>query len=401
MASFEERLLYQDFGFFLSRWTSVGMAVNPQAGLGPPCYEVVGWAYAYQDLDLGDDRFIHLDVYLLPGNSFVNIFLLTDETGAGQIFRVDGRPGHSCGFASSSGWNTYGEPAGFGPVSVDEWHHVILVVDGPVITGIIDGQFFGAWPYTTNGGVLGLHGGDDTSLGGRFDTIIVAPASVRTTGILANLPSYFDLHDRSKLFWALVRALGRALDDVDAEHFSNHELFRVVTATGEALDKHAVLYGVKRFSGETDKDFRARILASLAQLSGTRSSVEAAVAAFVPRTDFVIFEFGQDSWVLGESQLGHDTIIRAAPMAPFNFEVFVNDSSANEQWPDTTAQDETYVVGDETLVLGEEAARGRVLIETVFNTPATVVISFNVAQLQQAVKAAKMAGTVDTVVVSA
>lgn len=193
-----------------------------------------------------------------------------------------------------------------------------------------------------------------------------ATTSPRALALLALLPSYFDIEDTSKLFYALFDAFGQALDGGDSDQDPNQ--WRVQTATGEALDRLADFFGVSRFAGETDTAFRARILASLASRSGTRKSVHDAVALYVPDPLFTIFEFGSDSWVLGDSALGYDTIIRTDPLGPFEFEVYV-------------------------ITSGEGGFYGPT--QPFYSSPP--LTAEDQARIRAAVKDAKMAGTVDNV----
>lgn len=153
----------------------------------------------------------------------------------------------------------------------------------------------------------------------------------RIDDLVEKLSSIFDRYNTNLEFYKFLRSLAQALDGVDIEADNNLLRFSVQIATGQYLDAHGKFYSVPRTAGESDVDYRKRIIASLAQYSGTRKSVEDAVLAFVNEEDLTIFEFGHDQWILGESQLGYDTIIKDVPLGPFEFEVYVYNSATRTQ----------------------------------------------------------------------
>lgn len=143
--------------------------------------------------------------------------------------------------------------------------------------------------------------------------------------LLSRLSNIFDISDGSKLFRAFLGALTRAINDTRIKRIDTINQFSVQAASGAYLDEHGKFYSVSRYAGESDDEYRQRILANIGRFYGTRKSVEDAIAVFVARDKIVIYEFGRDLWVLGVSQLGVDTILRDTPLGPFTFEVVIFD----------------------------------------------------------------------------
>lgn len=96
-----------------------------------------------------------------------------------------------------------------------------------------------------------------------------------------NLPGWWNIDDNSTTT-QLLRAYCEELDDVASEiDFVELQVF-ISTASGQALDDLAKLFRLSRRAGETDDEFRDRILAYFKQFSGggtAQSIIDAVVQA--------------------------------------------------------------------------------------------------------------------------
>lgn len=79
---------------------------------------------------------------------------------------------------------------------------------------------------------------------------------------------------------AIFTKVGQAILDANAAILAFKEQVTVQTATGEYLDQHAKMYGVRRLTGESDADFRTRILAVLKAGKCTLAAIQTAVVNY-------------------------------------------------------------------------------------------------------------------------
>lgn len=105
-----------------------------------------------------------------------------------------------------------------------------------------------------------------------------------------------------EVYTAILGAVGTALDSLDPFQMGLPSEFAVTTATGEALDKHGADWGVPRRAGETDNDYRIRILAMLFIYANSASvaGITAAVALFTGANPIFI-DCSSDGWICSVS----------------------------------------------------------------------------------------------------
>jgi hypothetical protein len=155
----------------LSQWTAVSATVDTGNGNPAPSLQALTSQYAYRNVGVAPNQTIEFDVYLLPGTPLANLYFMCNASGAGQMFRIEGRAGNSSGFAPTTSWTSWSGPSGYSNVSVSAWHHVKLIIGATTVEGFIDGVSYGTYTFANNGGYIAVHG--DGGNGGRFDNIAV------------------------------------------------------------------------------------------------------------------------------------------------------------------------------------------------------------------------------------
>lgn len=140
-----------------------------------------------------------------------------------------------------------------------------------------------------------------------------------------------------EVYSAILGAIGYALDQYDPTRIIYSDAipgvivtvqnnlaseFSVTTATGTALDLHGFDWGVIRRSGETDNDYRSRILSMLPlYVNGpTVPGIEAIVRPFTGEVP-IIFEYGPSAFTMGESAIGDAGFSTSTDV--FTFEIHV------------------------------------------------------------------------------
>ena len=164
----------------LNSWTTVGARVDTAVGIPAPSYQVKGGQYAYKSVPIGPNTVVNFDAYVASGTtSLLNFYFMTNANGKGQMFRLDGRPGNSSGFAITASWTSWQFPTGYGPVAKNVWHHVKLIIGTSTVKGFIDGVSYGTYTLTSTGSYIAIHGDVSSAAGGYFDNISI----VRSTDI--------------------------------------------------------------------------------------------------------------------------------------------------------------------------------------------------------------------------
>lgn len=104
------------------------------------------------------------------------------------------------------------------------------------------------------------------------------------SNILSNLTRVFNKKSSRELKFttgAIDRALTMASTDVNLLNLE----FVITTSTGEWLDEWGSWFGVARLEGETDEDYRNRILASCIRPKSTIPSIEDAIQSYLGDKD--------------------------------------------------------------------------------------------------------------------
>jgi hypothetical protein len=155
----------------LSQWTVVGATVASSNGNPAPSFQATSGQYAFRKVGVAPNQTLEFDVFLLSGTPLANLFFMCNASGAGQMFRIEGRAGNSSGFASTTSWTSWLAPSGFSNVSVGVWHRVKLVIGSTTVEGFIDGASYGTYTFANTGDYIAVHG--DGGTGGRFDNISI------------------------------------------------------------------------------------------------------------------------------------------------------------------------------------------------------------------------------------
>jgi hypothetical protein len=112
-----------------------------------------------------------------------------------------------------------------------------------------------------------------------------------------------DSHDVSApVYSAVLGAIGSVLDQFDPFQIGLPQEFSVTTATGSALDRHGLDWGVYRHAGESDDAYRSRILAMLPVYANgaTNTGISGIVAAFTGAAPQLL-DCSSEGWVWTES----------------------------------------------------------------------------------------------------
>jgi hypothetical protein len=127
---------------------------------------------------------------------------------------------------------------------------------------------------------------------------------VQAKNILNRLSNIFTSDPNSNL-GSLIGAIGERLDAVDPNQTNLANQFSVSTATGEFLDMNGNDFGVNRRLGESDDDYRKRILAVVPIYTNgpTVPAISQIVQNFTGVAPMII-EFGPDGFTMGVSPMG-------------------------------------------------------------------------------------------------
>ncbi len=148
-------------GTTLAGWTVSGVSVDPGIGTPAPAFAAPGSnAYAWRD-----DHTV-FSVYTLEMNSSAlgDFYFGCDDTGAGQMFRLDTRGGTNlAGFATTNSWTSWNAPAAGFAAPPNTWVQVVLTVSAGSVTADCtwSGGSASVGPYTlanTTGTAYGMQG---------------------------------------------------------------------------------------------------------------------------------------------------------------------------------------------------------------------------------------------------
>jgi hypothetical protein len=112
-------------------------------------------------------------------------------------------------------------------------------------------------------------------------------------------------HDvNGEVYSVILGAIGNAIDQFDPNRINLKSEFSVTTAIGNALDSNGQDWSTPRRNGESDSSYRSRVL-SLLPLYSHGPSVPGVSAVATPFTGAqpVIFEYGPEGFVMGESTI--------------------------------------------------------------------------------------------------
>lgn len=115
-----------------------------------------------------------------------------------------------------------------------------------------------------------------------------------------------DSHDvNGEIYSVILGAIGNAIDQYDPNQIKLVSEFSVTTATGDALIRNSQDWGVNKRNGESETSFRNRILSVLPlYANGPRPDGIKAVATPFTGTAPIIFEYGPEGFIMGESTIG-------------------------------------------------------------------------------------------------
>ncbi|RLG89863.1 MAG: hypothetical protein DRO36_07065, partial [Candidatus Hecatellales archaeon] len=94
-----------------------------------------------------------------------------------------------------------------------------------------------------------------------------------------HLPNF--LYEESEIMNAIVEAIESEIQRLNNYIDSQLSSLFIETATGKALDRIGLLARVKRLSGESDENFRKRILASIQGVTGVKSVISSIIKSIL------------------------------------------------------------------------------------------------------------------------
>jgi hypothetical protein len=137
-----------------------------------------------------------------------------------------------------------------------------------------------------------------------------------------------DSHDvNGEIYSVILGAIGNAIDQYDPNQINLKSEFSVTTSTGDALIRNAQDWGVNKRNNESDSPFKSRIL-SILPLYANGPKVDGIKAVATPFTGMqpVIFEYGPEAFVIGESTLGDAGFCSSGDV--FTFELHVQNPNS-------------------------------------------------------------------------
>jgi hypothetical protein len=104
-----------------------------------------------------------------------------------------------------------------------------------------------------------------------------------TKRIVDRLPSFYGAWNRESLFFMLLDAFGKRLDEAQKDLFRVMKAHWVDTAVREDLDKLGAIFNIKRKLGEKDPDYQRRLKAAIYEYKGggTVSAIISLTKAFL------------------------------------------------------------------------------------------------------------------------
>jgi len=132
-----------------------------------------------------------------------------------------------------------------------------------------------------------------------------------------------DSHDvNGEIYSIILGAIGNAIDQYDPNQINLKSEFSVTTSVGDALVRNAQDWGVNKRNNEDDNSFRNRILSILPLFAnGPRVNGIKAVATPFTSTPPIIFEYGPEGFVMGESTVSDAGFCSSGDV--FTFELHV------------------------------------------------------------------------------
>jgi hypothetical protein len=177
---------YFDQGNSIANWTISGTAgQSTTVGNPAPSYYADGSTgdYMYINANVSENEVITFNVNTSVLGDF---FFLTNSSGAGQMFRLDGRGGSPSGFATTSSWTNWNAPSSSTYLTTNTWYKFSIIMAGSQASLYYNtttgdnpnnfGTFIGTYTVTNNGGYIGLVGDAGTGVT-YWDNIIARPYS--------------------------------------------------------------------------------------------------------------------------------------------------------------------------------------------------------------------------------
>ena len=125
-----------------------------------------------------------------------------------------------------------------------------------------------------------------------------------------------------EVFSVVLGAVGYALDQYDPNKINLSSEFNISTATGNALDDHGSDWGFPRRADEDDNAYKNRILAMLPlYVQGPTTQGIKATANPFTGVEPIIFEYGPDAFVMGDSPIGESGFCNSEDIYTFELHV--------------------------------------------------------------------------------
>ena len=167
--------LFSNNGSSLTGWTLGANACSINASIGNPAPSIAasGTNASYAFYNLGQsflNTTITFDVYV---GSLCNFYFACNSTGAGQMFRAEGR-GTGSGFASTSSWTNWNAPPGGIRFVPGTWYSAKVVISSSGVASWYQNNVLQSQTYTiaNNGTYFGLQGDGGGGIS-YFDNILI------------------------------------------------------------------------------------------------------------------------------------------------------------------------------------------------------------------------------------
>ena len=112
--------------------------------------------------------------YISKAATLNDVFFFCNESGGGQMFRLEARSSEPSGFAHTSSWTSWDSSSGLPTVVANTWYKISIKITGNTAEGTIEGVGSTSYTFARNGNYIGFQtDGAETSPGDWWDWLII------------------------------------------------------------------------------------------------------------------------------------------------------------------------------------------------------------------------------------
>ena len=215
----------------LDGWTVNGVQVDyVDGGIPAPCFYATSNTYAYINPAglpslLNTKITFNVQVITAPAD-LVNFYFACDNSGAGQMLRLESRDGLYSGFATTNSWTSWNSPGGTASnIPPGKWCDIMITIDSNgYASWYMNGSLMESnFPLNVQGNYIGLIG--DGGAGGYFDNIKIVPNTYTlaldglSSGALSSLQAIYSVKHVFSTYNGPVLNLQRSTDNATSDFF--------------------------------------------------------------------------------------------------------------------------------------------------------------------------------------